>query len=148
MEHSEQAATHTDVCQYCLEVHALASADENFRDDRGFSIYELSTLADAPVVPLRWETITRETQFAAALAYLTDVAADYLRNGDVECHCGDQAAERDVVDQIIAFENGELELEEVYDLFQRLIDDGTVWHLQGSYGRAAAQLIEAGICHA
>jgi hypothetical protein len=28
---------------------------------------------------------------------------------------------------------------------QALIDSGTVWHLQGSYGRAAARGIEQGI---
>ena len=29
---------------------------------------------------------------------------------------------------------------------QHLIDTGIVWHLQGSYGRTAARLIEAGFC--
>jgi len=32
------------------------------------------------------------------------------------------------------------------DAWQRLIDTGTVWHLQGSFGRQAAALIQAGVC--
>lgn len=31
--------------------------------------------------------------------------------------------------------------------FQQLIDSGTVWHLQGFYGRNAARLISLGECH-
>lgn len=50
-------------------------------------------------------------------------------------------------DRIIAYENGELEEEEVIDLFQGLIDCGLAWQLQGSYGRQAARLIDAGLCH-
>ena len=50
------------------------------------------------------------------------------------------------IDAIIAYENGELEEHEVYELFQRLIDSGMAWRLQGSYGRTARHLIDAGIC--
>lgn len=49
--------------------------------------------------------------------------------------------------KIIAFEQGELDLDETIELFQDLIDSGLAWQLQGSYGRAAARLIEAGYCH-
>lgn len=52
------------------------------------------------------------------------------------------------IDLIIRFENGELNKEEVIDLFQNLIDTGMAWRLQGSYGRTAHALIEAGYCHA
>lgn len=34
----------------------------------------------------------------------------------------------------------------VIEGFQHLINEGTVWSLQGSYGRMAAALIEAGYC--
>lgn len=47
---------------------------------------------------------------------------------------------------IIAYENGELDEAAIAAGFQALIDDGTVWHLQGSYQRMAAELIGAGIC--
>ncbi len=48
---------------------------------------------------------------------------------------------------IIAFENGELEEEEVIQLFQGLVDTGLAWQLQGSYGRTAMDLINAGLVH-
>ena len=50
------------------------------------------------------------------------------------------------LDQIIAYENGELESQEVIDLFQALIDNGQVWDLQGHYQRTAISLIESGLC--
>lgn len=51
-----------------------------------------------------------------------------------------------IVDFIIDYEAGSLTEEEVAEGFQHLIDSGIVWSLQGSYGRTAATLIEAGIC--
>jgi hypothetical protein len=36
--------------------------------------------------------------------------------------------------------------DEIIAAFQSLIDSGVVWNLQGSYGRAAHALIEAGHC--
>lgn len=50
------------------------------------------------------------------------------------------------IDQIIAYESGELDDEGVIELFQNLIDTGAVWSLQGSYGRTAQSLIDAGLC--
>lgn len=52
------------------------------------------------------------------------------------------------VDKIIAYENGELDEQEVVELFQSLIDSGMAWQLQGHYGRTAAALIDDGLCHA
>jgi hypothetical protein len=46
--------------------------------------------------------------------------------------------------QLIAYEQGELDHEETVDLFQEMIDSGVVWELQGSYGREANALLEAG----
>lgn len=53
----------------------------------------------------------------------------------------------DRVDKIIAFEQGQLNDDEIIDLFQEMIDDGSVWSLQGTYGRAATSLINNGYCH-
>ena len=36
--------------------------------------------------------------------------------------------------------------EQQIEAFQSLIDSGVVWQLQGWYGRAATNLIEAGYC--
>lgn len=52
----------------------------------------------------------------------------------------------DNLDQIISFEQGELDEEDTIKLFQELIDSGLAWSLQGSYGRTAQSLIEAGVC--
>lgn len=38
--------------------------------------------------------------------------------------------------------------ETVVEAWQHLIDTGLAWSLQGSFGRAAASLIEQGVCHA
>lgn len=51
----------------------------------------------------------------------------------------------DVVGNIMAFEDGELDEDEVIALFQHLVTTGMAWQLQGSYGRTAAALIEAGL---
>lgn len=48
------------------------------------------------------------------------------------------------IDKIIAFENGELDNDEVLMFFADLITTGVVWQLQGSYGRTATELIEGG----
>lgn len=50
------------------------------------------------------------------------------------------------VQRIVEYENGELSEEDIIALFQALIDDGSAWVLQGSYGRTAAALIGNGHC--
>jgi hypothetical protein len=52
----------------------------------------------------------------------------------------------DQLDKMIAYEAGELHFDETIEFFQELIDSGLVWHLQGSYGRAARALIDEGWC--
>ena len=54
----------------------------------------------------------------------------------------------DQVSKIMAFESGELDFDATVELFQELIDSGLAWQLQGSYGRIAQNLIEAGYCTA
>ena len=49
------------------------------------------------------------------------------------------------VDRIIRFENGEMDTEETICLFQDLVNTGLAWQLQGSYGRMAKDLIDAGL---
>lgn len=53
----------------------------------------------------------------------------------------------DIVSRLMDYEQGTMNEKQTVELFQELIDSGTVWHLQGSYGRMAARLIEAGYCH-
>jgi hypothetical protein len=47
---------------------------------------------------------------------------------------------------ISAFENGEVTYDEIIEGFQAMIDDGTVWSLQESYGRLAIDMIDRGDC--
>lgn len=51
------------------------------------------------------------------------------------------------IESIIAFEEGELSERETIELFQRLVDSGLAWSLQGSYGRIATALIDQGLIH-
>jgi len=53
----------------------------------------------------------------------------------------------DVVGFIMDFESGDISEKRLIEGFQHLIDDGTVWQLQGFYGRTAEALIEQGYCH-
>ena len=59
----------------------------------------------------------------------------------------DSNTKRDMVTQMMDFENGDLDEQQTIELFQQLIDSGTVWHLQGSYGRIASELIRNGYCN-
>lgn len=50
------------------------------------------------------------------------------------------------IDYMIDWEGGLLCAECTIALFQRLINSGLAWSLQGMYGRFATDLIEAGYC--
>jgi hypothetical protein len=49
------------------------------------------------------------------------------------------------IDKMIAFEEGELSMDDTLSLFSELISSGKVWSLQGFYGRIAKQLIDTGM---
>lgn len=48
------------------------------------------------------------------------------------------------VDTLMAYEDGTLSERDSIAMFADLIETGMAWRLQGSYGRAAAALIEQG----
>ena len=54
-------------------------------------------------------------------------------------------AMKDLTMDIIAYENGEMPYQEMLVFFQKLVDTGFAWQLQGSYGRTAKDLIEQGL---
>ena len=51
----------------------------------------------------------------------------------------------DVVGNIMAFEDGELDKDGAIQLFIHLFNTGTINHLQGSYGRTGKSLLETGV---
>lgn len=51
------------------------------------------------------------------------------------------------IETIMAYEQGDLSDDETIEMFQKLIDSGDAWKLQGSYGRMAKALILGGYCH-
>ena len=50
-----------------------------------------------------------------------------------------------LAERIIDYECGNLDEDEVIELFQDLVDDETIYHLQGNYQRTANALIAAGL---
>jgi len=50
----------------------------------------------------------------------------------------------DRVDFIMGFEEGTLTEESIIDGFAEMIKDGSIWSLQGMYGRMARDLIDGG----
>ena len=57
----------------------------------------------------------------------------------------EEGNEMDLVDKIMAFEEGLLGDADMLRLFSELTKSGQVWQLQGSYGRGARWLIEEGM---
>jgi hypothetical protein len=50
-----------------------------------------------------------------------------------------------MMNEIIAYENGELSPMEIVHLFAELVRTELAWELQGHYGRAACSLIDRGL---
>jgi hypothetical protein len=53
-----------------------------------------------------------------------------------------------LTEDLIRYENDEMTSEEEVVFFQKLIDTGMAWTLQGRYGRTAQRLIQEGRCTA
>lgn len=51
----------------------------------------------------------------------------------------------DIVNDIIAYEQGDLSASDTLSLFSHLVKTGTAWKLQGHYGRTAAAFIAYGM---
>ena len=64
-------------------------------------------------------------------------------SADITAH-NEQYA-RPIQSLILGFEADQLGEDEVIELFQRLVDTGLAWQLQGYYGRTAAALIDTGL---
>lgn len=51
----------------------------------------------------------------------------------------------ELFDFVMDYEDGLLSDAAIIEGFQKLLDAGVVWHLQGHYGRTARALIDAGL---
>ncbi|QGJ91582.1 hypothetical protein SEA_PHETTUCCINE_65 [Streptomyces phage Phettuccine] len=52
---------------------------------------------------------------------------------------------KDIAIEVMDYEAGNLDAGEILELFAKLIKSGMVWNLQGSYGRTAQQMLDAGL---
>ncbi len=50
-----------------------------------------------------------------------------------------------LVDQLIAYEEGQITKDEEVAFFEHLVETGVCWQLSGHYQRVAATLIESGL---
>jgi len=51
-----------------------------------------------------------------------------------------------MLNDMIEWETEEISIQKEAKLFQKLINNGQAWTLQGAYGRRAMELIESGYC--
>ena len=52
---------------------------------------------------------------------------------------------KELTQQLIDYESGELDESETINLFQQLVDCGLAWNLQGHYGRTAYSMLQEGL---
>ena len=52
---------------------------------------------------------------------------------------------KELTQQLIDYESGELNDSDTIQLFQQLVDSGLAWNLQGHYGRTAYALLQEGL---
>jgi hypothetical protein len=50
------------------------------------------------------------------------------------------------LEELITYEHGDLREQEEAKFLQKIINNGSVWKLQGTYGRHAMAAIEQGLC--
>ena len=100
------------------------------------------------LLPLMWES-SRGFEGGASKKdiFLHGAAVAGYTPGEVDAFLTPalpQARPYDSVGDIMAYENDELDHDGILELFQALVNSGLVWILQGSYGRFAQDLIDAG----
>lgn len=52
----------------------------------------------------------------------------------------------ELIEQIVAYEMGDLDEDATVSFFQQMINDGSVWGLQGHYIRTAKNFLDVGLC--
>lgn len=73
----------------------------------------------------------------APLSREEQAQAEHLASFDTKNHV--------TANELLAYEQGELEYDECVQLFQKLVNSGLAWRLQGFYGRTAQALLDDGL---
>lgn len=76
-----------------------------------------------------------------------DITTELSREEEAQArHLADFDTKNHVTaNELLAYEIGELSNEEFVQLFQKLVNSGLAWKLQGAYGRTAQALLDNGI---
>lgn len=119
-------------------VSGLTYDEEDALTSAGFNLYNFANV----LTYHRWSERVDED----ATVYDIDRAAHMHQLLD-DAEEADKAQDFDTVSFLMDYEGGALDEDEVVAGFQHMLDTGIVWQLQGSYGRTAANMIEAGLIY-
>ena len=134
-----------------LVPHATAVKLETSDQNEGYGFILKDVLTDGQPLSSTSPALLRDLE-SAVHEHLCDIDWDGAVGENKNGFATIQLVERDpaptpTIDQVMAYEQGDMDEGDVPWFFQGLIDSGMAWQLQGSYGRAARDLINSGICH-
>lgn len=123
-----------------------------YHSEGGYRIENLETgLRSVQMTQEETERVLREKQYQKLTGYEVVDGQAWARHQTgqfcdcEECTGPDLTGAYDQVAAIMAYEQGDLDEDETIELFAALVETGVAWQLQGSYGRTAMALIEAGL---
>lgn len=123
-----------------------------YHSEGGYRIENLETgLRSVQMTQEETERVLREKQYQKLTGYEVVDGQAWARHQTgqfcdcEECTGSDLTGAYDQVAAIMAYEQGDLNEDETIELFAALVETGVAWQLQGSYGRTAMSLIEAGL---
>lgn len=134
-------------------IHYYLKKSEKIKSEESFLINEihfLVTVNDGDEDKARAYAASIGEELAGG--YVVDEClSEYQAQKDVFYKCPEDIEplkdeKRDLIMDIISYELDEMNDNEIIQFFQKLINNGLVWSLQGHYGRTARDLIAGGYC--